>query len=292
MSSSVLIESASTVVADFGEGPIWDETAGILWWVDIPLGEVHGTNPETGETQSFQLTPPVSAVWPTSNGGLAAAEGLAVVTLDREGNRTGTFAQIPGAQSMRLNDGVCARDGSLVVGSMTMRPQEPRAGTVWRVGGNDAPRAMIENVALANGCDWSPDGELFYFVDTLTRRIDVFDVSGEDVTNRRTLIELGHTAGVPDGLCVDADGCVWVALAGGGMVRRYTPAGELSQEIMLPVSHPTSCAFGGPGMNQLFVTTARQPLTDAERIEQPLAGCLLRIDLGITGLAGTPLRLA
>ena len=109
--------------------------------------------------------------------------------------------------------------------------------------------------------------------------------------SRRTLVEIADRAGLPYGLCVDADGCIWVALAGGGVVRRYTPAGVLSQEIALPVSHPTSCAFGGPGMNQLFVTTARQPLNDAERADQPLAGCLLRIDIGITGLPGTPLRL-
>jgi sugar lactone lactonase YvrE len=138
--------------------------------------------------------------------------------------------------------------------------------------------------AVSNGTGWSPDGRLMYYADSPTRCIDVFDVAGEGVMNRRPWVRIEEGAGCPDGLTVDADGCVWVALWDGGEIRRYTPDGRLDRVVELPVSRPTACAFGGAGLRDLYVTTARTGLTRPH----PLSGSLLVFPDAGAGLPSTP----
>ncbi len=181
----------------------------------------------------------------------------------------------------RGNDAAVAPDGSLVAG--TMRYDEARGGgTLSRVTGDGAVSVLLDDVTVSNGTGWSPDGRLMYYIDTPTRRVDVFDFR-EDGTigGRRPLAEVEEGAGFPDGLTVDADGCVWVALWNGSAVRRYTPGGKLDRVIELPVPLVTCCAFGGPELTDLYVTTARVGLTDPP----PLAGSLLVVPGAGKGLA-------
>ncbi|HYU40590.1 MAG TPA: SMP-30/gluconolactonase/LRE family protein, partial [Vicinamibacteria bacterium] len=144
---------------------------------------------------------------------------------------------------------------------------------------------MLTGVSISNGLDWSLDGRRMYYVDSPTRRIDVFDfeLATGSIANRRTFASVPADAGVPDGLTVDAAGFVWLALWGGAALRRYAPDGTLERVVPLPVTHPTSCAFGGAGLDELYVTSARRPLTAEEKARQPQAGGVFRLRPGVVG---------
>jgi sugar lactone lactonase YvrE len=144
---------------------------------------------------------------------------------------------------------------------------------------------MLEHVSISNGLDWSDDGRLMYYVDTPTGSIDVFDfdVAEGAIANRRSLARVEAGAGWPDGLTLDADGYLWVALWSGGAIRRYAPDGALDRVVPVPVSHPTSCAFGGRDLGDLYVTTAATALTPDARLREPLAGGLFRCRPGVRG---------
>jgi sugar lactone lactonase YvrE len=144
---------------------------------------------------------------------------------------------------------------------------------------------MLTEVSISNGIDWSPDGRRMYYVDSPTRRIDVFDFDARSgaIADRRTFVALPPEAGFPDGLTVDAEGFVWLALWGGAALHRYDPEGARERIVPLPVSHPTSCAFGGSSLDELYVTSARRPLSADARARQPMAGGLLRLRPGVMG---------
>jgi len=144
---------------------------------------------------------------------------------------------------------------------------------------------MLDTVTISNGLDWDPENRLMYFIDTATHRIDAFDYapSSGEIEGRRTFLEVPQEAGDPDGLAVDAEGCLWVALWGGSAVHRYTPDGALERRLDLPVSQVTSCAFGGRQLDELYVTTAAIDLPPDEAARQPHAGGLFRCRPGVRG---------
>ncbi|MFH8450765.1 SMP-30/gluconolactonase/LRE family protein [Streptomyces fungicidicus] len=264
--------------AALGEGPTWDAAAGRLLWIDILGSRVHTYDPATGRRTVRRTGQHVGAVKPRAGGGLVLNLRDGIGLLDPDGAFRWLHREVvPGR---RANDAAVAPDGSLWAG--TMRYDEaPRGGTLSRVTGDGTVRVLLDDVAVSNGTGWSPDGRLMYYVDSPTRRVDVFDVGEADgrITGRRRLVTIEDGAGFPDGLCVDADGCVWVALWDGGAVRRYTPSGELDREIRLPVPRVTACAFGGPGLRDLYITTARVGLSSPH----PLAGSLLVVPGAGTG---------
>ncbi|GAA2897896.1 SMP-30/gluconolactonase/LRE family protein [Streptomyces mexicanus] len=261
-------EVAVRARAALGEGPTWDPAAGHLIWVDILSSRVHTYDPASGRRTVRATGQHVGAAKPRAGGGLVLnlRDGVGLTEPD------GTFrwlhrAPVPGR---RGNDAAIAPDGALWAG--TMRYDESAGGgTLTRLTGEGTADVVLDDVTVSNGTGWSPDGRLMYYVDTPTRRIDVFDVDGPRVVNRRPVARVEEGAGFPDGLTVDADGCVWVALWDGGAVRRYTPAGDLDRVIELPVPRPTACAFGGPDLTDLYVTTARTGLS----APHPLAGSVL-----------------
>jgi sugar lactone lactonase YvrE len=162
-------------------------------------------------------------------------------------------------------------------------------GELYRLDAGGKLTTVIEGVTVSNGIGWSPDGSRMYYADSPTRRVDVFDYDPAtgDAFQRRVFVDLSRVEGVPDGLTVDADGYVWVAMWGGGVLRRFTPGGQQDAVLPVPVSQPTSCAFGGPGFTDLYVTTARVGLSEPDLAAQPLAGRLLRIQPGPVGLPST-----
>jgi sugar lactone lactonase YvrE len=262
-------EVAVRAEAELGEGPTWDASGGRLIWVDILGSRVHTYEPGTGRRTVRVTEQHVGAAKPRAGGGLVLNLRDGVGLVDPDGAfRWLHHEPVPGR---RGNDAAVAPDGSLWAG--TMRYDEaPGGGTLVRFTGEGAVRTVLDDVAVSNGTGWSPDGRLMYYIDSPTRRIDVFDHDGEGrVGNRRPLAEVEDGAGFPDGLTVDADGCVWVALWDGGAVRRYTPAGDLDRVIELPTPRPTACAFGGPDLTDLYITTARTGL-DAPI---PVSGSLL-----------------
>jgi sugar lactone lactonase YvrE len=186
-----------------------------------------------------------------------------------------------------MNDGRCDPAGRFWAGTMSTE-REPGAGSLYRleqVGGALLPQRVLGGLTVANGIDWSPEGRLMYYIDSPTQRIDVFDFDVETgaISNRRIFAEIPKAEGLPDGMVVDAEGGVWVALFGAGRLRRYTPSAVVAQEIEVPVALVTSAAFGGPGLGDLYITTARHRLSAEERDRQIHAGSLFCCRPGPTG---------
>ncbi|WP_327595161.1 SMP-30/gluconolactonase/LRE family protein [Streptomyces chartreusis] len=261
-------EVAVLAEAELGEGPTWDACSGRLLWIDILGARIHTYDPVSGR-RSVRTTPQhVGAVKPRAGGGLVLNLRDGVGLLDADDSfRWLHHEPVPGR---RANDAAVAPDGSLWAG--TMRYDEaPGGGSLSRITGDGSVDLVLDDVAVSNGTGWSPDGSLMYYIDSPTRRIDVFDHADGRVGDRRPFAEIEDGAGFPDGLTVDADGCVWVALWDGSAVRRYTPAGELDRVIELPVPRVTACAFAGPDLTDLYITTARVGL----KSPLPLSGSLL-----------------
>ncbi|MEU3275624.1 SMP-30/gluconolactonase/LRE family protein [Streptomyces antibioticus] len=272
-------EVAVRAEATLGEGPTWDAAAGRLLWIDILGSRVHGYDPSTGRRTVRVTDQHVGAVKPRAGGGLVLNLRDGVGLLDPDDTFRWLHREpVPGR---RANDAAVAPDGMLWAG--TMRYDEaPGGGTLTRYGADGPVGTVLDDVAVSNGTGWSPDGTRMYYIDSPTRRIDMFDVDPADgrVSHRRPFAEIEEGAGFPDGLTVDADGCVWVALWDGAAIRRYTPSGTLADVLPLPTPRITACAFGGPTLTDLYVTTARVGIDSPH----PLAGSLLVIPNAGRGL--------
>ncbi|AZQ34508.1 SMP-30/gluconolactonase/LRE family protein [Streptomyces cyaneochromogenes] len=252
--SATAYEVAVRAEAELGEGPTWDPDSGRLLWIDILGSRIHTYDPVSGRRSVRTAPQHVGAVKPRVGGGLVLNLRDGVGLLDADDSfRWLHHEPVPGR---RANDAAVAPDGSLWAG--TMRYDEaPGGGTLSRFTGDGPVDVVLDDVAVSNGTGWSPDGRLMYYIDSPTRRVDVFDHEGGRVANRRPFVTVEDGAGFPDGLTVDAEGCVWVALWEGAAVRRYTPTGELDRVIPLPVPRVTACAFAGPDLTDLYITTAR-----------------------------------
>ncbi|KOG33405.1 SMP-30/gluconolactonase/LRE family protein [Streptomyces resistomycificus] len=263
-------EVAVRAEATLGEGPTWDAAAGRLVWIDILGSRIHTYDPASGGRTIRTTDQHVGAVKPRAAGGFVLNLRDGVALLDPDGGFR--WLHHEPVAGRRANDAAVAPDGSLWAG--TMRYDEAAGGgTLSRITGDGTVDVVLDDVAVSNGTGWSPDGRLMYYIDSPTRRVDVFDFTDGRAGNRRPLVEIEEGAGFPDGLTVDADGCVWVALWDGGAVRRYTPDGRLDRVIDLPTPRVTACAFGGPDLTDLYVTTARVGLPTPH----PVAGSLLVI---------------
>jgi sugar lactone lactonase YvrE len=283
-----------------GEGPYWLPGESVLLWVDIPAGLLHRTEVPSGETVTTELGQ-VSAVFPTRAGGLLYAAGHQLVlreTVPRPApGQSGDFtervvAAAPPQSDVRFNDGAVDPAGRVWIGSMHAVETDP-LGTLYRLDPGTPTGAVLTPVVpgatVSNGLGWSPDGSRLYYTDSPTRQVDVFDydpVTGE-ASGRRLFADLSGFDGVPDGLTVDGDGYVWVCMWDGGVLRRLAPSGAVDAVVPVPVARPTSAAFGGPDLADLYVTTARIDLTPEQLAAQPLAGRLLHLRPGPVGLPST-----
>lgn len=280
------IELVQDVRAMIGEGPIWDERTGRLHWVDIAAGIVHRFAPADGSDRFIDVGQPVGSL------GLGALGGLVVSIRDGFGllpagtDHLERVVEVEkGIEGNRMNDGRCDSLGRFWAGTMAW-DHAPGAGALYRFEQESqslVATKVLGDLTIANGIDWSPDGATMYYIDSTTQRIDAFDFDAASgtVSNRRPFAMIASTDGMPDGLVVDADGAVWVALFGAGRIRRYLPKGAIDREIVLPVSLVTSMAFGGPDLADLFVTTARHRL--APNAHEVHAGSLFACRPGPTG---------
>jgi sugar lactone lactonase YvrE len=266
-----------------GEGPCWRASTGELLWTDIARGLFHAWRPGTPEPRTLAFDGEVSAVLPRSGGGEVLAVSHDIVLRDEDGTRCTVATVEPGRDGNRLNDCRCDPQGRLWAGSMSKHDQQG-AGALYRLvpGGEIEP--VVANTTLSNGIGWSPDGTIMYFVDSPTGCIFAFDFEGATgaIANRRTFAHMDE--GIPDGLAVDVEGGVWIALYGGAAVRRYAADGTLDTVVPLPVTNPTCPAFGGDDFATVFVTSARHEMSASERAAEPLAGALLTFTAGVRGL--------
>src|SRR5215212_7500284 len=273
------IEQVTGPVAYHAEGPVWSERWGGLRWVDMLAGDVLSLA-DDGAIGRRHVGSVAAAIRPRSRGGavIGVERGFALEDVD------GAIAYLDELwtdDSVRMNEGGCDPDGRFYCGSMAY-DQRPGAASLYRLNPDLSVRVVLQNVTVSNGLEWSPDGSHVYYNDTATHRIDVFDYEGESgLTGRRPFVDLSAEAKRPDGLTVDEQGGVWVALSNGGAVRRYTPDGVLDEVVEVPARKVTACTFGGPHLDQLFITTSREGL---EPGADQLAGSLFRVVARVSGL--------
>jgi sugar lactone lactonase YvrE len=292
------VEIALAAGAELGEGPSWDAASGTLVWVDILAGRVHRLDPPTGTDRELEVGQAVGHAVPRAGGGLVLGlrDGFALLDAATAAQPDGTtvmprfVAPAPDPDpSMRANDGKCDAQGRIWAGTMAFDPS-PGRGSLVRLDPDGTLTRHLAGLTIANGMGWSPDGRTLYFIDSAPGAIDAFDFDADPGTlaRRRPFARITAAEGQPDGLAVAADGSLFVAVWGGGEVRRYGPDGSLVERLPVPVAQPTSCCFGGADLADLYVTSARQGLTPDELGRQPHAGDVLVLRPGVTGLPTTP----
>ena len=269
-----------------GEGPVWLGPERRLVWVDITGRLVHSLDPATGHKETVDVGQYVGAVVPRSSGGFVAAVETGFGVIDMRTGRLEMIAEVEADNpNNRMNDGKCDSAGRFWAGTMAL-DETPGAGALYRLDTDHTVTRVLENVTISNGLAWSLDDRNMYFVDTATNRVDILDYEPKTgaVRDRRGLIEIPPELGAPDGMTLDTEGHLWVALWGGSAVHRYAPNGTLDSVVNLPVSQVTSCAFGGEDLSELYITSATQGLAEGELHRQPHAGALFRCRPGAQGM--------
>jgi sugar lactone lactonase YvrE/DNA-binding IclR family transcriptional regulator len=273
--------------AMLGEGPIWSPRDGKLYWVDILKPCIHCFDPQNGVDTEIPVGAMVSVAIPKATGGLLVAMPNGLMTFEPENKRLQLFCH-PEAErpSNRYNDGKCDRLGRLWIGTMDMGAAANR-GHLYRVDPDRTWKLMATGISVANGLGWSPDDRKMYFTDTARGTIYAydFDLMSGQISNRQSLITLPAKEGLPDGLTVDAEGCLWVALWDAWCVVRYSPKGEEMLRIRVPVPRPTSCCFGGNNLDTLYITSATVRLSEDMLARAPQSGSLFSVKIpGVRGL--------
>lgn len=284
MSTVQVLSTPDVVVradAETGEGPVWDRRTGRFCWVDIPQGKLFENDLETGAQWSTTVGSMLGAAAPRAEGpgfAVAVAEGFGLLV---DGHLEVVDPVLPEA-FRRMNDAKCDSSGRLWAGSIHME-FVPGHGALhcWTAG--TVSRVVVTGLTFPNGLGWSPDDRTMYLADSLTRGLlrARFDTDGGVLRDEFSVL-CEVDSGQPDGLAVDTDGCVWLAVWGGGEVHRYRDDGELIARVPLPVDQPSSCAFGEDGT--LYITSATQGLNPAERKRQPLAGSVFALATATRGV--------
>lgn len=277
---------------ELGEGIIWSSAENAILWTDILGKQFWRFDPLTRKAAAQSLSERLCCFASLGEGRLIAGFASGLARYDLNSVQREVIAVLESDQpTTRLNDGKLDRQGRLIFGTMDEGPDGPKPlGHVWSYDGKAPPRILFGGVQISNSICFSPDGRLMYFADTPSRRIDVFDYDIETGTpvNRRVFAELKNDAGYPDGSTIDADGCLWNAEWDGGRVVRYDPQGRIDRVISLPVPNVTCCAFGGPTLSDLYITTARVGLSAEALAAAPLSGSLFVVPNAAQGLADTP----
>ncbi len=276
------VECIWNAAAQLGEGPVWDELSARLYWVDIEAPAIHRCDAAGGQRQSFAMSEKIGFLVPRRGGGWVAGlqSGLYFVELPEPAasgsvQLTAILDPEPALPGNRFNDAKCDAAGRLWAGTMDLATAAP-TGVLYRLDPDHRLHTLDDGYVVTNGQAFAPDGRTFYHNDTMAGVVYAFDcdpASGA-IDNKRPLLRLPDTDGLPDGLTVDAAGDLWLAHWGGWRVTRFDPIGAVRQVIDLPVAQVTSCAFGGADLDLLFITTARTGLSAAALAQQPLAGGL------------------
>jgi sugar lactone lactonase YvrE len=259
-----------------GEGATWHSGWGGLKWVDMFAGDVLSLHPDESVTRLATGSTVAAMVRPRRSGGFVVALENRFGFWDESGSLTLGPELWSGGQ--RFNEGGCTPDGALLCGALT-DARETGSGRLWRLETDGSATPVLDDVTISNGLGFTSDGTRMYYVDTPTGRIDIFDYIDGSLVGRRPFASI--ETGFPDGLCVDSEDGVWVALYGGSAVQHFDSTGALTETVELPVTNVTSCTLGGDDLRTLYITTSRENLTDDE---EPLAGSLFSVRVGVAGL--------
>jgi sugar lactone lactonase YvrE len=269
-----------------GEGPMWDDRAQLLYWVDIKAPAIWRLDPKTGATKSWPMPHRIGAIALREQGGLIAAMKPGFAFIDLETNMIEIIARPePDIPDNRLNDGACDAMGRFWAGSMDDMEASP-TGHLYRLNPDRSVARFEAGFVVTNGIRWSSDNARMYFVDSAQRTIWCYDFDLKNGTPgaRRIFAQLAEPDGYPDGLCVDADDHVWGAHWAGGRITRYRPDGTKERVLEIPAPNVTSCCFGGADLDVLYITTARIGLDESAMHRAPLTGGLFAVTgLGIRG---------
>jgi sugar lactone lactonase YvrE len=284
MSKTIVAELAAQLECNVGEGPFWDAAEQKLYFVDIVNKQVKIYSPATQSVETVQFEQEISAVFLDQKSELIVAARDGIFTASRDGVLETLLAPIKIEDpSIRTNDAKCDSHGRMWVGTMAFDFTEGAAALFTF--DSKVLKEVVPDLTVSNGIGWSLDQKTMYFIDSVTKRVDIFDVDLElgELKNRRVFVSLVDGDAFPDGLTTDEDGGVWVALFGGGEVRRFDASGELTHIVELPVKQVTSCCFGGEDMSELFITTANNGMDSDALIKEPLAGSLFRARTSFKG---------
>ena len=278
--------------ADLGEGPAWDPQTGNIYWVDIHAGHLHMFNPGDGSDRSIVVGEYLGCAAPRRSGGLVLGLRSGFATIDSplpSGEQVELRAlnnPEPHLPGNRFNDGKCDPAGRFLAGSMDDAEIEP-SGSLYSLSPDGTVKTLLSGTRIANGLAWSPDHHSFYFIDTPTRSVMAYDydLTTGAIANPRPVVCVPPEMGWPDGMTSDTEGMLWVALWGGAKLSRWNPAsGQLLAEISFPALNVSSCAFGGLGLTDIYVTTARKQMDSGQLAKYPLSGGLFRIRTDIQGM--------
>lgn len=288
MTASTQVELVVDARAALGEGPVWHARLQRLSWVDIEEGKLHFHDPDGEADVVYSVGQRLGAAVPRRSGGMILAMQDGLWSMDLPSGRIAFLSPLEKhLPDNRPNDGKCDARGRFWIGTMS-KIRKPGTASLYRVDTDSSVHHMLGDLTTSNGLDWSPDLRTMYHIDTPTGRVTAldFDVETGSIANCRVAVEFPAGVGRPDGMTIDAQGMLWIAHWEGGRVSRWDPAnGQLLQEIFLPAARVTSCAFGGPKLDRLYITTARFGLSDAQLREQPHAGGLFAARPGVSGLA-------
>jgi sugar lactone lactonase YvrE len=277
-----------------GEGPRWDARRDELLRVDIDAGRVYrdrvADDGRLTVVRTYTVPGTVGAIAPVHDDeGWLLAAGRGFLHLSPDGSVRSLADVAP--PDVRMNDAACDPQGRLWAGTVA-HDHHAGGGALYRLDSNGSVEQMLSGLTISNGLGWSRDGRTMYLADSGPRVVHAFSFDGErgTIADGRVLIELPEEVGTPDGLTVDADGDLWVAVYGAGRIHRYSPSGTLRQTLSVPAVQTTSCAFAGPGLHRLYVTTATEDWSDEQRRAEPAAGLVYWFDTDATGLPAAPFR--
>jgi sugar lactone lactonase YvrE len=271
--------------AQLGEGSIWHPIEQKLYWLDIEGRELHIFDPVTKEDKFFNVGERVGTIVPAEDGGLLLALENGIHFFDTK-NQKLTFLSNPLEKGIRFNDGKCDPEGRFWVGSMHLKFVKG-AASLYRFNADKSLHEIVTGITCSNGIAWTADKKTMYYIDTPTGNIDAFDYDNAsgNINNRRLAIKVPDGNGLPDGMTIDSEDKLWVALWGGyGVARFDATTGKMIEKVYVPAPHTTSCAFGGDDLKTLFITTAWHELSLVERQKFPFSGGLFYVDTNVKGV--------
>lgn len=290
LKANLLLDSKSAL----GEGAFWAAHEKVLYWIDIEGGLLNSYNPADATNEIFEMGKKIGTVVPVNDSKVIVALEDGAYTYDVNGGELTLLCQpFQGQTGVRFNDGKCDPEGRLWVGTMA-NDCKSNIAALYKIDGSGKYLKMIENVIISNGIVWTSDKKSMYYIDTPTKKIVQYDYDNAsgNISNKKVIIEVPDSIGSPDGMAIDKNNNIWVAMWGGASVRGYNPkTGKMIATIEVPAPNVTSIAFGGDNLDILFITTAQIGLNEESLRKYPLSGSMFSVKPGVVGVPSAYFKL-